>query len=204
MRSLWRWFGAPKNWPASNRRKSLSGKGRAEGIRTPDQGIMSHAATPEIPGENGTSHVDASKSPAVIAELATELQAIVTAWPNLPDAIKSAILVLVQAASAAPEPRRDRPRQAANYVKRDGPYVCNKIAKPGLHGPRGRLVPQLHGLGCCLPPGRRAPRLQSPSTVPGQLPTDAGGQAATSDRLPPRLSDQDRQGAGREPVDDLP
>jgi hypothetical protein len=43
----------------------------------------------------------ASKSPAVAAEIAPDLQALIDAWPALPDAIKAGILAMVAAASRA-------------------------------------------------------------------------------------------------------
>jgi hypothetical protein len=42
--------------------------------------------------------IPASKSPAVAAEISQDLQALIDAWPALPDAIKAGILAMVKAA----------------------------------------------------------------------------------------------------------
>ena len=59
---------------------------------------MSRRADPEKHGENGVPGLPASKSPAVAAEIPQDLQAIIDAWPALPDAIRAGILAMVKAA----------------------------------------------------------------------------------------------------------
>ena len=62
--------------------------------------FSSTATDPENHGENGVSGEHASKSPAVAAEISQDLQAIIDAWPSLPEAIRAGIVALVRAAGA--------------------------------------------------------------------------------------------------------
>jgi hypothetical protein len=52
-------------------------------------------------GKTRPVSIPASKSPAVAAEIPQDLQALIDAWPALPDAIKAGILAMVAAASRA-------------------------------------------------------------------------------------------------------
>ena len=59
---------------------------------------MNRTTSAENTGENGISEVHASKSPAVTQnglEYAADLQALIAAWPKLPEAIKAGILAMI-------------------------------------------------------------------------------------------------------------
>jgi len=72
----------------------------AGGSRTHEWRFCKPTTNPGKPRENGGLGDDASKSPAVAAENAQDLQALIDAWPSLPDPIKAGILAMVEAAAA--------------------------------------------------------------------------------------------------------
>lgn len=82
-----------KRQPADN---SLHHRGRSLGSRQAKPARKHIAGA--LAGENGVAGLPASRSPAVAAEIPQDLQAIIDAWPDLPEAIKAGILAMVQAA----------------------------------------------------------------------------------------------------------
>jgi len=56
-----------------------------------------------IHGKTRSVSIPGSKSAAVAAEIPQDLQALVVAWPALPEAIKAGILAMVKAAGGKPE-----------------------------------------------------------------------------------------------------
>jgi len=59
---------------------------------------MSQRVNPQNTRENGVPGLPGSKSAAVAADISQDLQALIDAWPALPDAIKAGILAMVRAA----------------------------------------------------------------------------------------------------------
>ena len=78
------------------------GGSEVAGARTQGLRIKSLMANPENAREKGVRGLPASKSPAVAAEIPQDLQALIDAWPALPDAIKAGILAMVKAAGGKP------------------------------------------------------------------------------------------------------
>ena len=100
---------------------ATAGESRPEGIRTPDQGIMSHEACPVIPEENGDFPKGAASGAAVggktgpsaeagdpvshatpdanISALDPDLAMVVKRWESLPEAVRAGIVAMVKAAS---------------------------------------------------------------------------------------------------------
>ena len=63
---------------------------------------MSHAATAENPEENDISHEGAAQGAAVGAEQAgidPDLAAVIEAWPELPEAVRRTVVLMVRVGS---------------------------------------------------------------------------------------------------------
>ena len=97
-----------ETWRKVNRKRRIvarrekAGKERgAGGSRTHEWRFCKPQTHPENPRENGVPVLPGSKSAAVAAEISQDLQALIDAWPALPDALRVGILAMVSAASQA-------------------------------------------------------------------------------------------------------
>ena len=57
---------------------------------------MSRHAQGEIPEKNGVSQGTCQQIASSGAKLASDLQAVIEAWPNLPDALRAGIMAIIR------------------------------------------------------------------------------------------------------------
>lgn len=91
-------------------------------LNLPPRGTEQPAESPVNRGIPKTGDAESDAKPPISAPLDPELQAVIAAWPALPDALKAGILAMVKAAGnahqeAEPAPGR-RAEQGGNHAGR--------------------------------------------------------------------------------------
>ncbi len=92
-------------FPGKTQEKRGKTKRGAGGIRTHDGGFAIRPHGPETPGKTALSENTGANAGAVETKTGRDnpdLQAVIDAWQDLPNAVKAGIVAMVQAASGKP------------------------------------------------------------------------------------------------------